>query len=196
MAADVKFAYKDSTTGGSANGTTGYTTLSSTLRFKNADNNTGVATDDPMVRPSSGTVYSFWKNLRVRVVTNPDTALLSLRFKISATPTITGGSQAIDLAYSFIRAEDYVANSSASTVPQKIGINPTSDVNWTDNRLASNGTGGTAVANHLTASHANGSFWGGDLGSDMLYLCMEVGSGTALGGSIQPFNLILVFNEI
>ena len=196
MAATLNFAYKDSTTGGSANGYTGYTTLSTTLRFKAADTNSGTATDDPMVRPASGTVYSYWKNLRARVTVKPATALLALRFKISAAPTISGGDNGINLGYSFIRVEDYTANV-AAVVPQRLGANPTSDQNWTDNRTIAAGTGGTAVANHTDTTNDN-VFWGGDTGSDMLLLGMEVSGGGSYtnGGSIQPFNLIASYNEI
>ena len=190
MAATLNFAYKDSTTGG------GYTTLSTTLRFKAADTNSGTATDDPMVRPTSGTVYSYWKNLRARVVVHPATALLSLRFKISAAPTISGGDNGINLGYSFIRVADYAANQ-ALVVPQRIGANPTADVNWTVGRTLGSGGSAPNVANHTDITN-NNVFWGGDTGSDMLLLGMEVSGGGSYtnGGSIQPFNLIMSYNEI
>lgn len=193
MAATVSFAFRDPDTTGQPDS---YQTLSGSLRFKNADNNTGTATDDPMVRPPSGTNRSFWKNVRVRVVTAPDTALLALRFKISASPTISGGDNGINLAYSFIRPADYSANV-ATAIPQRQGQNPTSDLNWTIGRTSGAGTGGVNVSNHLAAL-GNGKLWNDAAGSDMLLLQMEIsgGGGYTNGGTITPFNLVASYNEI
>lgn len=192
MVASVSFAFRDPDTTGS---TDSYTTLATTLRFKNADNNTGTATDNPMVRPPSGTTLSYWKNIRVRVVTAPDTALLALKFKISAMPTISGGENGIHLAYSFIRPADYTANVTTA-IPQKIGVDPLADQNWSVGRTSAAGTGGVNVSNHLAALGAN-KLWNDVSGSDMLLLQMEITGGTYTnGGSIQSFNMIASYNEI
>lgn len=181
MAADVKFCFKDGTTGGS------YTTLTSSLRFKTADNNTGASTDDPLVRPTSGTNYSYTKNLRVRVVSPPAVALLSLRVKLSTAAIAVGAdTSSIGLAYSWFVSSSTQANVITS-VPGRIGTLGTTEVPWT------NGATGTAAGTHVAGS-AN-EFWA-LTGSDQLFLQMELGVGSGTGGSVTPFNVIAVYNEI
>lgn len=185
MAADVKFCFKDPNTTGAGS----FDTLTGTLRFKALDNNTGAATDNPLVRPSSGTYYSYWKNLRCRVVDNPAVALLSLRVKssVAAPGPVTG----LVLAYTFRVSTNTDANSNV-VLPSRIGALGTSEVAWLNG-----GSGGSAVPNHVegTAGHVDGAFWAA-ASSDQLVLSMEVGVGNGSGGAITPFNLILVYNEI
>ncbi len=188
----VNFCFRDTSNAGNVGIANQYTTLSGSLRFKAADNNTGASTDDPLVRPSSGTYYSFSKNIRARVVTNPTVALLALRVKLSAVPS---GVTGLDLAYSF-RTVASVYDNLAVVLPARQGVLGTSDVNWLNGRTTG-GTGGTSVPNHVvgTAGHTAGNFWA-DTASDQLLLSMEVGVGDTNGGAITPFNLIASYNEI
>lgn len=184
MAADVKFCLKDSTTSGQPGG---YLTLTSTLRFKAADNNTGASTDDPLVRPSSGTYYSYQKNLRCRVVTVPAVALLGLRVKMSVASI--SGVTGLALAYQFRLSSSGAANVN-TVLPARVGVLSDVDVSWTNGGSPS----GTAVGNHVVPPRVDGDFWN-DTASDQLLLQMEVASGGS-GGSISPFNLIISYNEI
>jgi len=57
------------------------------IRFKTADNDTA-DTNNPLVKPTSGTNYSFEKWLRLHVEVAPDNSLSNLRFHRSAgTPS-------------------------------------------------------------------------------------------------------------
>lgn len=190
MAAVVNFAYRDSTT------SSAWTTLSGSLRFRAADTNDSTATTSPLVRPASGTNYSFWKNLRCRVTTNPATALLNLRVKCSINPiTLASADSGMDLYYAF-RTQASVPSNIAAVLAGAVGELTTSEVQWVSGRAADATTGGTNVANHLQGTHAAGGFWAGDSGSDQLLLCMYVTSSNPAGGSIDSFQVIMVYNEI
>lgn len=190
MAAVVNFAYRDSTT------SSAWTTLSGSIRFRNADTNDQTATTDPLVRPPSGTNYSFWKNLRCRVTTNPATALLNLRVKCSVnTITLSSSDSACDLYYAF-RTPSSVPSNVAAVLSGAVGELTTSEVDWVSGRAAGATSGGSVVGNHITGTHAAGGFWAGDTGSDQLLLCMYVGSGNVNGGSLDAFNVVMVFSEI
>lgn len=189
MPAVVNFAYRDAET------SSAWTTLSGSLRFRASDSNDQSATTAPLERPSSGTNYSFWKNLRCRVTTNPATALLNLRVKCSVnTITLSSSDSACDLYYAFRTPSDVPTNL-AAVLPGAVGELTTTEVQWVSGRAAGATSGGTNVANHVTGTHAAGGFWAGGA-SDQLLLCLYAGSANANGGSLDAFNVVLVFNEI
>lgn len=193
MPAVVNFAFRDSTTSNA------WTTLSGSLRFRNADTNDATATTSPLIRPPSGTTYSFWKNLRCRVTTNPAVALLNLRVRASTNTVNLGGvDSGTDLMYAF-RTPDGVSavpTNTATVLSGVVGPLTTTDVQWVSGRAIGESSGGTDVANHVADLHANGSFWNGASGSDQLLLCLYLTSSNPAGGSLDAFNLTLVFNEI
>lgn len=60
-----------------------------TVRFKTADNDTADTTN-PLVKPTSGTNYSYEKWFKLQVTTGPDNNLTNLRFHRSAGSPSTG----------------------------------------------------------------------------------------------------------
>lgn len=189
MAAVVNFALRDATTSGL------WSTLTGSIRFRNADSNDQTATVDPLVRPSSGTNYSYWKNLRCRVTTNPATALLNLRVKCSVSSiTIGSGSASGCTLYYAFRTPTDVPTNTAAVLSGAVGQLTTTEVDWVWGRTAGATSGGSVVANHLSTDPANG-FWA-DGESDQLLLCMYVASSPASGGSLDAFNVILIYSEI
>jgi len=71
---------------GGSTGTWGNVT---TVRFKSADNDTA-DTSNPLVKPTSGTNYSYEKAYRLNVTVAPDNNLTNLRFHRSAGTPSTG----------------------------------------------------------------------------------------------------------
>ena len=72
---------------GGTDGSPGSENAVTSVRFKSADNDTA-DTNNPLVRPSSGTNYSFEKWIRLYVTTAPDNNLTNLRFhRASGTPS-------------------------------------------------------------------------------------------------------------
>lgn len=71
--------------------TTGTDKTSGTVRFKNADNAT-VDTNDPLVVPTAGTIYSFAKKVRAYMEDPPNTNVSNLRwYSDGATPASWSG---------------------------------------------------------------------------------------------------------
>lgn len=59
------------------------------IRFKSADNDTA-DTSNPLVKPTSGTNYSYEKWIKLQVTTGPDNNLTNLRFHRSSGTPSTG----------------------------------------------------------------------------------------------------------
>ena len=74
---------------GGSSGSPGSTTTVTSIRFKSADNDTA-DTSNPLVKPTSGTNYSYEKALKLTVTVAPDNNLTNLRFHRSSGTPSTG----------------------------------------------------------------------------------------------------------
>ncbi len=88
------------------------------LRFKAADNNTDDAVD-PLVKPSTGTNYSYEKWMRINVSVAPTTNVSNLRVLLSATmPTGTTMYHGFTATYATpVGTNSSVATTALSTTP-------------------------------------------------------------------------------
>lgn len=72
---------------GGTSGTPGTNTAVTSVRFKSADNDTA-DTSNPLVKPTTGTNYSYEKALSLNVTAAPDNNLTNLRFhRTTSMPT-------------------------------------------------------------------------------------------------------------
>lgn len=87
MAAVLEIRSLHGGSAGSPNG--GLTTSSGTIRMKSADNDTA-DTNNPLVKPSSGTNYSYEKWLQLYATTGPSNVVNNIRFHRAAGSPSTG----------------------------------------------------------------------------------------------------------
>ena len=120
------------------------------LRFKSANDNTDDL-NDPLVKPTAGTNYSFEKALRINVSVAPTTQLSNLRVLLSAAPG-TG----LTMNYGF-----------DATYSQPVG---------TDSAKATTTLSTTEIAWANSGNVSVTGQWG-----DLLYLQLDVGTGAAGG---------------
>lgn len=145
------------------------------IRFKAANNNTDDL-NNPLVRPSAGTNYSWEKALRIYVASGTFTQLSSLRVKLSTADIGTGLGGNVAQAYDFKSA--YTQPIGTGPMAGREGALGTSEVAW--NNAVNHAIGdGVAVQ------------WNG---SDLLYCQLEIGTGS--GGELTSWNTIAVYNEI
>lgn len=74
---------------GGTNGSPASQSAVTSIRFKAADNDTA-DTNNPLVKPTSGTNYSYEKWLKLQVTVAPDNSLTNLRFHRSSGTPSTG----------------------------------------------------------------------------------------------------------
>ncbi|MDD5053745.1 hypothetical protein [Shewanella sp.] len=85
--------------------TTGTDKTSGTVRFKDADNAT-VDTNNPLSVPAAGSIYSYTKQLRVKMTDPPDTSVSNLRWYTDGGNTFGTGIGVVV----FNRGTDWIAN--------------------------------------------------------------------------------------
>lgn len=156
------------------------------LRFKNANNNVNDL-NNPLVRPTSGTNYSFEKALRINVqAAGGAVELSSLRVKLSVASPGASGPGGVEQAYNFQSAYTQPQQYSGGTggiggaMPGREGTLNTSETTWTsavNHNLSADGAGNTIVWNS----------------SENLYCQLEVAPGS--GGTIS-WQTIAVYNEV
>lgn len=153
----------------------------SVMRFKAANDNVDDLTN-PLVRPTSGTNYSWEKALRILIFnTSTFTELSNLRVKSSTSDIGAGLGSGVTCYYLF--KASYTQPVLASTTPATTLT--TSEVTW------------TGAGNHNAVTHGtNDVQWGGNTppNSNFLYLWLGITPGN--GGSLTNWNTIAVYNEI
>lgn len=138
-----------------------------TLRYKNANNNTDDA-NDPLVRPASGTEYSFEKALRINISVAPTTNVTNLRVLHSRNPIATG----VSIYYGF--TDTYAQPASGASVSSTATTELTnSEVTWTG-----------------ASAKTDTGQWG-----QFLYLQARVTS-SASGGEVASWETIARYDEI
>jgi hypothetical protein len=179
VAADLDWQFAQDSSGAFSN--------VSTLRFKNANNNVNDL-NDPLVRPTSGTNYSFEKALRIYITTANDATVLSaLRVKLNVSSpgaTLSPGPNDVAQAYDFRAAYTQPVQGSGGLggiggpMPGKEGTLNTAEVTW------------TGATDHNLSSDGEGVQW---VNSEYLYCQLEVGPGS---GGTMSWQTIAVYNEV
>ena len=163
MAATVQIVEKNGAGGTQTDKTSG------TIRFKNADNST-VDTSNPMVKPPSGTDYSFEKWLRFNVSGGTYT-------EISNIKAYSDGSNGLGTGVGL-----YAKAVTAYSTPAEA----TATTGYTDLFTYTSGSPLTLGAGPYTSTGEKG---------DHLVMIMTVGS-TASGGMTPTESLVLAWDEI
>jgi hypothetical protein len=141
-----------------------------TLRFKDANNNTDDL-NNPLVRPTSGVVYSYEKALRINISVAPSNPgnVSNLRLAVSRNPIATG----VDIFYKFASSYTGPLAGDALSIGTYTQINSTNNITWTG----------------ATAQTTTGQ-WG-----QLLYLVARVGA-SASGGEVASWETIARYDEI
>lgn len=140
------------------------------LRFKSADNNTDDS-NDPLVKPTTGTNYSYEKYCQIHVTTAPGTSLSNLKLLSSVNFGGTGAYKGLSLWYGFVTT--YAA-------PVQTHLVATNTLGTTEISWSNAGTLGTATT----------GAWG-----DTAVFQVGIGN-TASGGEITDWNITARYDEI
>ncbi len=145
----------------------------SLLRFKFANDNNN-DTNDPLVRPATGTAYSYEKYCRINVTVSPAVQLTNLRLVLGSDVADSGGSTT-GLAL-------YRRFTSTYATPAQPSSN---------SGLAQVTTTGETWPNAGTVSSTTTGQWG-----DMVVLVLEIASTVVNSGELTSFNIIARYDEI
>lgn len=142
-----------------------------TLRFKNADDNT-VDTNNPVIKPSSGTNYSFWKSIALFATVAPSVSISNV--KIYSDGTLGWAGCQVDIGDQ--QTDTYIQATGSSNNGDEMVASHSQISSKTDLFTY---TSGSPLSVTLSAS------WADTTGRITMFLVLQLAITSAASGGVQ-----------